>query len=81
MFAAADTLFALTTVKCCGSETMGTIQANMTWVKPAPKGAEMTLTATVLRAGKSTIYGTVDFAVGDELVAQSTLIFARKPSR
>ena len=56
MFAAADTLFALTTVKCCGSETMGTIQANMTWVKPAPKGAEMTLTATVLRAGKSTIY-------------------------
>ena len=78
MFASADTLFAVTCVKCVGPGVMGSIQGGITWLKPAPKGCEMTLTSTVLRSSKTILYCTVDFSVNDELVAQTTLIFGRK---
>ena len=80
LFAAADSLMVCALVKAQVDGLAGTLQAQISFLKPIVPGGEVLLTARVLRTSKSTAYGIVDFTepVSDRLCGQATLLFARR---
>ena len=75
LFGAADTLMVAALADVEG--ITGTLQSNITFLKPVKPGDNLQLHAKILHIGSKTCYGVVDFRVDDILVVQSTTSFAR----
>lgn len=79
ILAAADTAMLLAMVSQLGEfRPMTTVQLQTSFVRPVPKGvAAVTVTARVLRHGKSLSYGDVEFRTPDgKLAAHATTTYA-----
>jgi acyl-coenzyme A thioesterase PaaI-like protein len=76
--AAGDTAMVLALAGLLG--VTGTIQSSTTFLKPVTT-FDLLVEARVVKASKSTVYGTVDFRRADkpdDLCAQTTTLFGRK---
>lgn len=78
LFAAADSLMVCAMSDLSG--VTGTVGSTMSFMKPVVPNKEVALEATVLKAGRTLVFGEVLFSQKETVVAKATFTFGRQPS-